>query len=68
MERSQLPADVQAELVPVERDISADPTNPANFIAEATVFENHNLEANALADYRDTCTVDGGGPLSGERG
>ena len=24
--------------------------------------------SNALADYRDTCTVDGGGPLSGERG
>lgn len=52
VERSQLPPGVQAELVPVERDISADPLNPANWIAEATVFEKHNLEANALADYR----------------
>ncbi|HEY3838678.1 MAG TPA: tetratricopeptide repeat protein, partial [Bryobacteraceae bacterium] len=52
VERNQLPADVQAELVPVERDISADPLNPSNLIAEATIFEKHKLEANALADYR----------------
>ena len=52
LERSQLPADVLAELVPVERDISADPLNAANWIAEASVFEKHKLEANALADYR----------------
>jgi tetratricopeptide (TPR) repeat protein len=52
VERNQLPPDVIAELVPVERDISADPLNPSNLIAEATIFEKHKLEANALADYR----------------
>lgn len=52
LERNQLSADVLAELDPVEHDISADPLNPANWIAEATVFEKHKLEANALADYR----------------
>jgi tetratricopeptide (TPR) repeat protein len=52
LERSQLPPDVLAELAPVERDISADPQNVSNLIDEATVFEKHKLEANALADYR----------------
>ena len=51
LDRNQFPPDVLAELVPVERDISADPLNPANWIAEATVFEKHKLEANALAAY-----------------
>jgi Tfp pilus assembly protein PilF len=50
--RSELPPDVLSELVPVERDISADPLNPANWIVEASVYERHKLEANALADYR----------------
>lgn len=52
VDRNQLPPDVLAELTPVERDISADPQNPANWIAEASVFEKHKLEANALQDYR----------------
>ncbi len=51
LDRNQLPPDVQAELAPVERDISADPLNPSNWIDEATVFEKHNLEANALVAY-----------------
>ena len=52
LDRNQLPADVLTDLMPVERDISADPLNPANWVAEAQVFEKHKLEANALASYR----------------
>ncbi len=47
----QLPADVRAEIAPYETVLAADPKNQAALVAEATVFENHKLNANALDAY-----------------
>src|SRR5580658_6678001 len=49
--RDQLPADVAAELAPIEAALGTDPKDPAALIASATVFERHNMYANALDQY-----------------
>ncbi len=49
--RDQLNADVRAELAPADAALAADPKDPAALIAEATVFENRKLPANALDMY-----------------
>jgi tetratricopeptide (TPR) repeat protein len=47
----KLPADVQAELAPIEPVLVADPKDQAALVTEATVFENHKLNSNALDMY-----------------
>ncbi len=47
----KLPADVQAEIAPYDATLAADPKDQAALVAEATVFENHKLNANALDAY-----------------
>lgn len=47
----KLPADVQAELAPYETVLAANPKDEAALVTEATVFENHKLNANALDAY-----------------
>src|SRR5665213_865814 len=47
----KLPADVQAEIAPYETVLAANPKDPSALVAEATVFENHKLPANALDAY-----------------
>ncbi len=49
--RDKLPADVIAELAPLDAALAADPKDQAALIGEATVFENHKLMANALEQY-----------------
>jgi tetratricopeptide (TPR) repeat protein len=49
--RDKLPADVQAELAPYETVLAANPADQAALVAEATIFENHKLSANALDAY-----------------
>jgi tetratricopeptide (TPR) repeat protein len=49
--RDKLSADVQAELTSQDALLTADPKDPAALIAEATIFENHKLTANALEMY-----------------
>ena len=49
--RDKLSPDVRAELAPQDAILAADPKDPAALIAEATVFENHKLAANALEMY-----------------
>jgi tetratricopeptide (TPR) repeat protein len=49
--RDKLTPDVQAELAPHDAVLAGDPKDPAALIAEATVFENHKLSANALEMY-----------------
>jgi tetratricopeptide (TPR) repeat protein len=48
---NQLPADVQAEIAPYEPVLAANPKDQAALVAEATSFENHKLNANALEMY-----------------
>ncbi|HTW66664.1 MAG TPA: tetratricopeptide repeat protein [Bryobacteraceae bacterium] len=47
----KLPADVQTELSPYETALAANPKDQAALVAEATIFENHKLDANALEEY-----------------
>jgi tetratricopeptide (TPR) repeat protein len=49
--RDKLPADVVAELAPLDAALAADPKDQAALVGEATVFENHKLAANALEMY-----------------
>ncbi len=49
--RDQLPADVQAEIAPFETVLAANAKDQAALVGEATMFENHNLIANALEVY-----------------
>jgi tetratricopeptide (TPR) repeat protein len=47
----KLAADVQAELAPYEASLAANPKDQAALVAEAAIFENHKLNANALDAY-----------------
>ena len=47
----KLAADVQAEIAPYETALAADPKDQAALVTEATIFENHKLNANALDTY-----------------
>jgi protein O-mannosyl-transferase len=47
----KLAADVQAELAPYETVLAANPKDQAALVTEATIFENHKLNANALDTY-----------------
>jgi len=47
----KLAADVQAELAPYDSVLAANPKDQAALVAEATIFENHKLNANALDAY-----------------
>src|SRR5207302_6100057 len=49
--RDQLPADVKAQLQPLDAALSADPKDQAALVAEATIFENAKLPGNALEIY-----------------
>src|SRR6266851_4782535 len=49
--RDKLSADVLAELAPLDAALSADAKDQAALVATATVFEKHNLAANALDAY-----------------
>lgn len=50
--KDQLAADVAAEIAPYEAVLTSDPNNQGALVAEATVFEKHNLAANALDIYQ----------------
>jgi tetratricopeptide (TPR) repeat protein len=47
----KLPADVQAELAPFDTELAGNPKDQAALVTEATIFENHKLNANALDAY-----------------
>ena len=47
----KLAADVRSEVAPQDAVLAADPKDPAALTAEATIFENHKLPANALEMY-----------------
>jgi len=47
----KLAADVQAELAAYDAVLAANPKDQAALVAEATIFENHKLVANALDAY-----------------
>jgi len=47
----QLPADIKIELAPYEAVLAANPKDQAALVAEAAIFENHKLRANALELY-----------------
>src|ERR1700730_10946773 len=47
----KLAADVQAEIAAFETVLAANPKDPAALVTEATIFENHKLNANALDAY-----------------
>jgi tetratricopeptide (TPR) repeat protein len=47
----KLPADVLAELAPLDAALAANPKDQAALVAEAAVFENHKLVPNALEVY-----------------
>ena len=49
---NQLPADVTAEIAPFEAVLAADSKEQTALLAEASVFEKHNLSANALETYQ----------------
>ena len=49
--RAQLPADILAELAPIDAALQSDPNDPAALIAAADAFERGNIYANALAEY-----------------
>ncbi len=49
--RDQLSPDVVAELAPYDAALKADPKDQAALVAEATIFENHKLNSNALEMY-----------------
>ncbi len=49
--RDKLTPDVQAELSAHDTVLAGNPKDPAALIAEATIFENHKLTANALEMY-----------------
>jgi tetratricopeptide (TPR) repeat protein len=47
----KLAADVKAEIAPYETVLATDPKDQAALVAEATIFENHKLNANSLEMY-----------------
>ncbi len=47
----KLPADVRAELAPFDTELAANPKDEAALVTEATIFENHKLNANAVDAY-----------------
>jgi tetratricopeptide (TPR) repeat protein len=47
----KLAADVQAELAPYDTVLAANPKDQAALVAEAAIFENHKVTANALDAY-----------------
>ena len=47
-----LPADVRAELAPLEAALKADANDASAWLEEAAVFDRHKLEPNALRAYR----------------
>jgi tetratricopeptide (TPR) repeat protein len=49
--RDKLPADVKAELAPLDAALAADANDQASLIAVANVFENHKLLANSIETY-----------------
>ncbi len=49
--RDKLPADVLAELGPLDAALAANSKDEAALVAEATIFENHKLIPNALEMY-----------------
>jgi tetratricopeptide (TPR) repeat protein len=49
--RDKLPADVAAELAPLDAALAANPRDQGALVAEAAVFENHKLVPNALEVY-----------------
>jgi tetratricopeptide (TPR) repeat protein len=49
--RDKLPADVLAELAPLDAALAANPKDQAALVSEAAVFENHKLVPNALGVY-----------------
>jgi tetratricopeptide (TPR) repeat protein len=49
--RDMLPPDVRAELAPYEAQLAASPKDQAALVTEATIFENHMLDANAMETY-----------------
>jgi tetratricopeptide (TPR) repeat protein len=48
---NQLAADVQAELAPFDAALATNPKDEAALVTEATIFENHKLNANAVDAY-----------------
>ena len=51
--RDKLPPEVIAELAPLDAALKADPNDQASLIAEAMVFENRKLLANAYETYNN---------------
>jgi protein O-mannosyl-transferase len=49
--RDKLAADIQAEIAPYESVLAADPKDQPALVTEATIFENHKINNNALALY-----------------
>lgn len=49
--KDKLPADVVAELAPVQAILATDPNNASALLAAATIFENHKLLDDALVQY-----------------
>jgi tetratricopeptide (TPR) repeat protein len=47
----KLPADVKTEIAPYETVLAADPKDPGALVTEATIFESHKLNADALDAY-----------------
>jgi tetratricopeptide (TPR) repeat protein len=47
----KLAAEIQAELAPYETVLAADPKDQPALVTEATIFENHKINANALDRY-----------------
>jgi len=47
----KLAADVKAEIAPYDAVLATDPKDQAALVTEATIFENHKLNANALEMY-----------------
>src|ERR1700733_15017387 len=49
--RDKLPPDVQTEIAPFDAALKANPKDEAALVTEATIFENHKLDADALDGY-----------------
>ena len=52
-----IPPAVAAELAPLDKALAADPNDQGALVARAAVFEKHNLQANALAEYKKIAGV-----------
>ena len=48
-------ANVRAQIDPFETALRADPNDAAALVNEAAIYDRNNLEANALASYRQSC-------------